>query len=468
MIWTDFKTAYRSLRRYLGTTALNAIGLTVGLAACVLIATFVRHELHVDDFQSNADRLARLNKRVTPQEGGTERHAITSGKMGPTLVDEYAAVEQAVRVLPWFDDMLFQHDNTQARVSNVVFADSNFFSVFDFQLRRGNPATVLDAPNAIVLTESTAQRLFGDENPIGQTIEYGRITCTVAGIAADPPEASHIQFNALISWATTVPGNGGLDFGWLNNWTTQVLYTYLLLAPDADREALAANFDDFMQRHLPDRTEQYHLYLQPFSDIYLGSSDLRFTRGLRLGNGTYVWGLAVIALLILAIACVNVTNLATAQALRRRREVGVRKTLGAGPGQVLRQLMTETFLLSAGSMTAALLVAGAVLPTFATLVDRSFSPDVLHEPWLWGGSLALVVLSTLASGLYPALVLTVWVPPRPSGDRWAAVAGAPGRSRSSSRCSLRPLLSSSRAPRSSTSSCSMCRRRTWVSTPIRS
>jgi hypothetical protein len=104
---------------------------------------------------------------------------------------------------------------------------------------------------------------------------------------------------------------------------------------------------------MPDRVDQYHLYLQPFSDISLGSADLRFTRGLRLGNGTYVWGLTVVALLILVIACVNVTNLATAQALRRTREVGVRKTLGAGPGHVLSQLMTETLLLSSASMVGA-------------------------------------------------------------------------------------------------------------------
>jgi putative ABC transport system permease protein len=366
---------------------------------------FVRYEWSVDDFHAQADRLVRLNKRVTPPEGGTERHAITSGQMGPTLVREMPEVEQAIRVLPWFDALEFQRGPTRVEVDDVLFADSTFFTTFGYTLQRGDPASVLNAPRAIVLTKTTAHALFGGADPIGQPIEQDGFTYTVTGVAHDPPDATHLPFDAVISWATTAPGNGALDYSWLNNWITQVTYTYLRLAPHADRAALDAKLAAFMERHLPERAEQYHLYTQPFSAIYLGSSDLRFTRGLNLGNRTYVVAFAIVALLVLGIACINFTNLATAQALRRAREVGIRKTLGATPGQLVRRMLGEAVLLSSLATAGAVGVATALLPLFCSLVDRPLQMNWMSDPSLAGGIVLLAVGAGVLAGAYPAWVL---------------------------------------------------------------
>lgn len=410
MLSKSLRVAVRSLRRRPGYTGLNGAGLVVGLTACLLMGLYVRHEWTVDAIHTNADRLVRLNKRVTPQEGGTEFHAITAGQMGPTLAAEMPEVEQALRVLPWFGAMGMQRGDTQVEIDDVLFADSTFFPTLGFTLRRGDPGAVLDAPRSIVLTETTAATLFGDASPIGQTVTADGSTYTVTGVAHDPPRQTHLPFGAVIAWSTTVPGNGALDYGWLNNWITQVTYTYLLLAPGADRADLEAKLPAFMERHLPERAANYHLYLQPFSDIYLGSSSLRFTRGLRLGNRTYVAAFSIVALLVLGIACINFANLATAQALRRVREVGIRKTLGARPGQLVRQFLTEALLMSTGATVVAVALARGLLPAFRSVVDRPLQMDVLHDPVLQAGVVGIAVVTGVLAGLYPALILARYRP----------------------------------------------------------
>jgi putative ABC transport system permease protein len=410
MLSTSIRVVARALRRHPGYTGLNVAGLAVGLTACLLMGLYVRYEWTVDDVHANADRLVRLNKRVTPQAGGTEFHAITSGQMGPTLAAEMPEVEQAIRVLPWFDAMHVQRGDMEVEVADVLFADAAFFSTLGFTLRHGDPSTVLDAPRSIVLTESTAQRLFGTADPVGQTVEADGAMYTVTGVAHDPPQQTHLPFNAVISWSTTVPGNGALEYGWLNNWITQVTYTYLLVAPDADRAALDAKLPAFMERYLPERAAHDRLYLQPFSDIYLGSSQLRFTRGLRLGNRTYVVAFSIVALLVLGIACINFTNLATARAVRRAREVGIRKTLGARPGQLTRQFLLEALLMSVGATAIAVAAARGLLPAFRSVVDRPLQMDVLHDPILQVGIVGMALVTGMLAGLYPALVLARYHP----------------------------------------------------------
>jgi len=401
----------RALGRHKGYTFVNVAGLALGLACCLLILLFVRDEHAYDRFHTNADRLYRLNKVVTPQEGGTERHAISSGLMGPTLAADYAQVEDVVRVLPWFDDVLLRVGDETAKVSDVVLADANFFELFDFRLLRGDPTTVLEPVLSIVLTETTARRLFGDEDPVGRTVTgLNDLEYTVTGLAEDPPEHAHLRFNALISWSSTVPGNGALEMGFLNNWLTQALFTYILLAPDADPEALTAQLPDFMQRNFPQRAEQYHLYLQPFTDIYLGSSDLLYVSDLRLGNRTYVYVLSIIAVLILLIACINYMNLATARATRRTTEVGIRKVIGANRTQLARQFLGESVLVVLLALGVAVALVEAVRPAFNHFTGKHLTVDLVNDPWLLAGLAGLVLVVGLVSGLYPALVLSRFQP----------------------------------------------------------
>lgn len=211
------KIAIRNLFKNKGFSFINILGLAIGITCCVLILLFVQDELSFDSFHTKADRLYRLNKIVTPQTGGTELHAITSGLMGPTMVNDYPEVEQCVRLLPWFSDVLMSQGETTLKVSDVVIADSNFFEVFDFKLLHGDPETALVAPSSLILAEETARKFFGDTDPIGQIMKgLGDEQYTVTGIIEEAPGNSDLNYNALISWSTTVPGTGLLGFAWLN------------------------------------------------------------------------------------------------------------------------------------------------------------------------------------------------------------------------------------------------------------
>lgn len=407
------RIAQRMMRKHPGYAVINILGLTIGMASCILMLLFVRHERAFDDFHRNADRIYRLNKVVTPQEGGSERHAITSGPMGPALAADYAEVEQAVRFMPWFGDVLLARGDTTVKSPSVALADANFFEVFAFELIRGDPATVLDAPMTMVLTESTAHRLFGDDDAVGETVTglNGR-AYEISGIAANPPDQSHMEFDAVISWASTRPGETTLDFGWLEDWLPQALYTYILLAPDAAPEDIDAKFPDFMQRRFQRRADQYHLYLQPIGDIYLGSSNVLFGERVRGGNGAYVQVASVVAVLILLIACVNFVNLVTARSSRRAKEVGVRKVLGADRPQLTRQFLTEAMLTATIATIFAALLVELARPLIEGVSGKDLALSTLGLPMLIGLLVGLPIVVGILSGFYPAAVLSAFRPVR--------------------------------------------------------
>lgn len=413
MLQNYLKIALRNLLHHKGYSTINLIGLAVGIACCLIIGLFVWDELQFDRFHSKAHRLHRLNKIVTPQSGGTERHAITSGMMGPTLAKTYPEVEQSVRLLPWFSEVLMTVDETTLKVPDVVIADANFFEVFDFGLVQGDARTALVEPLSLVLSASTAKRFFGETNPIGRTVlGFRNELYTVTGVVEDTPEHSHLQYQALISWSSTVPGVGPLDMSWLNNWRTQVNFTYLLLQKGADAAAFESKLPAFMQKFMPERSGQYQLYLQPFDEIYLNSADVRYTYNTRVGNRTYVYLFSGIAALILFIACINFINLSTAQATRRAREVGMRKVLGSQRRQLVAQFLGESLLFSFLALLVALVLAELLLPYVNALAEKHLQLDFSGQPFLLLVLIGGAGLVGLAAGSYPAFVLSAFRPPQ--------------------------------------------------------
>lgn len=411
MLKNYIKIAFRNLFKNKVYSFINIFGLAVGIACCLFVFIYVQDELSYDQFHKNYDNLYRLNKVVTPQEGGEEYHAITSGMMGPTLVEDFPEVKQTVRFLSWFDEVLMKRDETSIMIDKVAFTGDNFFEVFDFELLSGNPVTLLEAPFSIVLTETTAHRIFGDENPVGQTITaLNDFDYTVTGIAKDPPIRSHLDFSALISWSTTIPGDGGLEFLWMNNWLTQVHMTYLLLEDRADANALEEKFPAFMERHFPERSEQYQLFLQPLNDIYLGSTNLLHVRGTRTGSYMNIYIFSIIAVLILLIACINFINLSTARASERLQEVGVRKALGADSKQLIFQFFGESFLLVVISVMLAIVMVELLLPEFNSFTDKTLHLNLLRNNVLLLVLAGLTVSASLLAGFYPAFVLSRFKP----------------------------------------------------------
>ncbi len=396
MLRNYLKIAYRNLKRRKGYTFINVGGLGLGLACCFLIMLFVRHELSFDRFHEKAERIYRI---LPADEQGPA--ASTPSATGPDVAAVFPGVEAFVRVRPYGSPYL-KVDGRSRRVSDYFKADPSFFEVFDFPLLRGNPETALIDPHSLVLTESSARALFGSENPMGKTVTYGDdIELTVTGVMADVPANSHLQFSYLGSFNMLPELRGE---GALHNYTDLNYHTYLLLQQGTDAAALERQMSELVA----ERYEGYSVRLQPLTNIHF-ATDIRFdaaiTRSIR-----YLYVFSAVALLILLIACVNFTNLATARATQRAKEVGVRKAVGAQRRQVVFQFLGESVLLSLLALGLAFVLVMLLMPTFGTVIGAEVN---------LGGSLDVIVLfigiglaAGLLAGSYPAFYLSAFRPAR--------------------------------------------------------
>lgn len=410
MIKSYFTTAFRNLWRNKIHSSINILGLSIGLAVCFLAFMFILDEISFDQFHSNKDRLYRLNKINLEENGAKSLTAESSGMMGPTMVSEFPEVESVVRYAPQFNDVVlsYQDKNIVTSGGELAFVDSTFFDVFDFKLLRGNSKEALRRPLTIVITDKLAQTLFGKEDPMGKTIMgFANLEYEITGIAEEPPRNSHIQFNALMSWTTTVQP---LQFDFLNNWIAQALCTYVLLKPQADQKTLEAKFPKFMQDHMPTRVDKYQLYLQPFNDLYLQSTNISALKMVKTGSQAFINLFSITAGLILLIACINYINISTSKATRRAREVGMRKTLGANKIQLVKQFLGESFLQVVFSCILGLALLYMVVPYFNELTGKSIPLSILFNPYVAAAGILTALLVAGLSGFYPAYILSSFQP----------------------------------------------------------
>lgn len=392
---------------------LTVSGLTLGLAAVILAFVFIRDEGSYDRFHAKADRLVRVNKWVKAENGDLENTAETPGLFAPTLMNEFPEVEAAAPYNPWFDEVLFTLGEKSFGVKGLSFADENFFRLFDFQLLRGNPAEVLSKPGQLVLTERLAETMFGKADPIGQTImALEDKPYVVSGIIANPPRKSHIQFEALASWASTEPANGMHDFGFMNNWLGQTVYTYALLQDASKAAAVEKKFPDLVAQYMPNRVDRYQFYLQPWKDIYLNSYDIRFLRGGKYGSAAFLRTFTIIALLILLIAGFNYVNISTAKSLQRAKEVGVKKVLGADRRQLMGQFLSETLATTILAGAAALVLAYSLLPSLNRLFESETPVSLVFSPSTLVTLAGVVLAVSLLAGFFPGLIISGFKPAR--------------------------------------------------------
>lgn len=413
MIHSYLTTAARNFKKNKVHTLINMTGLGVGIMTSILAIMFVLDEMSFDKLHGRRDRLYRLNKINTEPDGSTTLTAESSGMMGPTLVEEFPEVEKIVRYQPWFNAIMLSNKdrNVMTLEGELVFADSTFFDVFNFRLLRGNPKTVLTRPLTIVLTGKMAKGLFGDEDPVGKTITgVNGLPFEITGIVEEAPRNSHMQFAGLMSWTSTVPNLGALNFEWMNNWIAQGITTYVLLKEDASARSLESKFPKFMQDYMPTRVDKYKLYLQRFDDIYLNSYNVTGADMSKSGNVQYVNLFLIIAGFILFIACVNYINICTSKATRRAREVGMRKTMGASRRQLVYQFLGESLLLTFLSACLAVLMLYLAVPVFNELAGKSLPMSLLLDKTILFCIAALILLVGFASGLYPSLVIASFNP----------------------------------------------------------
>jgi putative ABC transport system permease protein len=392
--------ALRNARRQPGFTAINVVGLALGLACAFFIAHFVQDECSFDRFHEKGDRIYRL---VADSYTASERTygSISSAPMGPALRAEFPEVEEVVRLFAVTP--LVAYGEQRFHEERVYYADVTFFDVFDFPLLDGDPATALRDPGSIVLTPERARKYFGREEPLGETLLLGsgQQPFTVTGVLAPVPHNSHLQFDALLShssWEWTE--ENWLWFGWR---------TYVLLQPGHEAATLEQKLPDLVQLHAGERMERagfwFDLRLQPLVDIYL-HSDRQEAAETVVGRASTVYIFSLIALFTLLLAGVNFTNLSTARAAGRAREIGVRKSTGATRRQLSQQFLGESLLLSLLAVAGAILLILAFSAPYEGLsgkvLDLSLGAIGGYATLLIG--LALVV--GLLAGIYPALVLS--------------------------------------------------------------
>jgi putative ABC transport system permease protein len=397
-------------------SAINVLGLAIGLACFIVIALFVRHELGYDRHFANAERIYRVSRDF--------RETVLAANAAPVaalLKEDFPQIEQAAR-MSLNGAVLGLRDGSVVEERGLRYADNELFEIFDFEWLRGDAATALVEPATVVLTASAARRYFADQDPLGQTLLLeDRLPIEVTGVIADLGDDTHLDFSMLVSMPTLATIRGPRI---LESWGFNQYYTYVLLRPGADIEAVQRQSGDFFERHLEQGSSEYTGFsTTPLTDIHL-----RANRSLEIrppGSLTMVYTFSAIALFVLAIACVNFINLATARSAQRAKEIGVRKSIGASRRQLVVQFLCESVLLSVIAVVLAVAAVDLALPRFNAFLGLSLTFDYLGEPAVLTVLAALALVTGFAAGAYPALYLSAFDPARVlKGDATRGTAAA--------------------------------------------
>jgi putative ABC transport system permease protein len=400
--------AFRALRRDRIYTGLNILGLATGLAAALLVLLWVQDELTFDRFHRQGKNITRVLSNWS-FGGNREWTEVTPARLAPAAKAELPEVQEAVRV--WqFGARTFQIGATLLEADDAMIVDDAFFDLFDFPILRSDGSAPLQTPNGILLTETLARQFFADADPLGKTVRFdNKLDFTVTGIIKDPPSNSSIQFSCLMPWEP-VADQLVRDPEQAFHWGMMSYTTWFLLRPEADRPELAHKLAALATRHQNklDKSEYWYA-LQPLHQVYLDSGMLRWWSGGE-GDRKTIAIFGLIGLLILAIACINYINLSTARASMRAKEVGVRKTVGAGRGELFAQFMAESGLLILAATGLAVVLAQTALPLFNELSGKNLQSEQFFQPAVLRVIAGAALLALLLAGIYPALLLTRFNP----------------------------------------------------------
>ena len=401
-----FTTSFRSLMNSKGFSAINIVGLAVGLATFCLIAFYVFHELSFDRYHAQANRIYRIVEDLKTENELLYQSA-SSPPMGPFMLKDFPEVENYVRFQNW--NLLAYHNGISAYEPLSYIADSTVFHIFSFPLIKGDKKTALRDPFSIVLTQSMAKHYFADEDPVGQSIRMDNDNYKITGVMADVPENSHFVFTNLISFSTWSTKNKQYE---MSEWFWNGFKTYVLLKENASIDAVRAKMHDFITRNMEKGGMNYQdLPLQPLTSIYLAGAPTRSGENGTRGSMNNVYILSIITTFILLIACFNYINLASARASRRLKEVGLRKSLGAMRATLIMQFLGESVIITSLAAILSVALAGLALPAFRTLVDSPLSLSILPNPLaLVACALGFVLLIGIFAGAYPALIISRFQP----------------------------------------------------------
>lgn len=411
MLKNNLKIAWRSLTRHKLYTLLNVLGLGFGIACFIFIALFAIDELTFDQMHEKADRIYRvLQERKTPEEGEQTFGAV-SLNAGLAARTEIAGVENSSRSLRWGRAVLRNPENQKAFYQPFITVENSFFKIFDFPFVAGDRSTAMVEPNSVVLSASMARKLFGDEDPMGQTLNSDRgMSLEVTGIVEDFPTNSHIQFESIVSHAT-LEAQPWWDEQTQADWGSQNWGTYLTLDSGADAEAIGRQLTALAEtRSTDDRPFEGRLYLQALSDIHFGSSHVQRELNENKSSYTYLYIFSFIGIFILGIACINYINLATARSSKYSREVGVRKVVGAGKNQLVARFLSESMVLTSLAFVLSLGLVQVAMPYFNEFTGKALSLDPNISGWTLPLLVGVVLLVGFAAGAYPSIYLSRFRP----------------------------------------------------------
>jgi len=398
---TYIKSTFRLLIRHRSFTLVNILGLSFSLAIFISLAVFVQHELSFDEFHSKADRIYRIEQNMVGG-GRVERMAGTPTPLWQVLEDDFEEVEASIRYIP-FRRILSTRGGESFNAS-VAYVEDNFLEVFDFEILEGNMDNMLSEPLSIVITESTAKKLFGDKEALGKDYQADGVVHTITGIIKDPPSNSHIDFDVLIGTSTLTHLFSDDTFTyWGNNWVN----LYVLFKEGIDIENFNEKILDALKNYQGDDSRN-KLYARPMKDIHL-YSDLGDEYAIR-GNINNIYVLIAIAIFILIMAGVNFTNLSVAYSSLRTREIGIRKINGGSRRLLLSQLLGESLILSLISILLAFVIFESFLPIFNRLVNRDLSFQYLQNIPLFLVILAVGLSTAMIAALYPSILLSRFRP----------------------------------------------------------
>jgi len=405
MLYYNLKLAFRNLARHKTFSFINIIGLSIGLACCIIIGLYAFNELSFDKFNVRHSQIYRVDK-VTNEKGKEGyKDAITPGALADELPKQIPEVAAATRFRPWFTEMLVSYDSIHIKLDDVVYTDASFLQMFDFPMKEGDRRTALAEPNTAVITESTAKKYFKNEDPVGKTlVTLNNIPVKITAITKDVTSQSSLQFTMLISWGTVVANKD--YFFWMTNQTTNVVYSFVRLKENSKSEKVGEKISDLEHRYRDETEFAYRIFLQPLDDIHLHSSDIQYAEQFHTNSSKIVYTLLIIAAFILLIACFNFINLTTAGALGRAKETGVQKVLGANQWQLVRKFFGESFLLCFISLAIAVFFIIIILPFFNRLTNANLQTSLLLQ---WNVVLSLsglLVIISVIAGLYPAIFLS--------------------------------------------------------------
>ena len=399
MLKNHLKIAWRNLRKRKGFATINILGLALGFGSSILIFLFVSHHLQYDTFHNNSDRIYRF---VTEEHRDfIDFEASVPPGFANAFKTDYDYAEKVAKIVDWYDPLIsIEETNLRMKIDGGIrFAEPDFFKIFNFPLVNHSDDVPISQPNTAVVTEAMAHKLFGDENPINKTFVLGnRETITITGVLKNLPRTSLISGDIFISYETIKKYSeflGDESWGGINSG----LQCFGLLRPDQDIAQIESVLSGYVEKFRPKSKNVHHYKLQALADIHF---DSKYSGGIDL---KILWIFSLIGFFILVVASINFINISTAQSATRSKEVGVRKVLGGFKGQLFRQFMTETFMITFFALLLGLALSMLSLPYFNGIFDLQLSTADLFQPHFFAFAFLLLITITLLAGSYPGFLL---------------------------------------------------------------